>query len=157
HRHSGTRSTTWSNRAWTRSPGSSVIGRLRPARLTLAQLPGQPGAGVAPLALKGTDRPADDAGRLVKAQPGVVAEHDQLGQGRPGLLEPLNRLVQRQQVSGRRLDQGQALGQLDALPAAAVFLAGLAAGLLDEDLAHGPRRRPEEMALPFPAGVLFPH
>src|SRR5262249_39778804 len=145
-RSPGGRSTTWSKRAWARSPGSSLIGRLRAARRALAQPAGQPGAGGAPLALEGADRPADGIGPLFQAQPGVVAERDQLGQVRLVRLEALDRLVQREQVVGGRLDQGQALVEFDALAAAAALLAGLAAGLFDEDLAHGPRGGPEEVA-----------
>jgi hypothetical protein len=40
---------------------------------------------------------------------------------------------------------------------AAVLDGGLAAGLFDEDLAHGPGGGPEELPPPFPAGVLVPH
>src|SRR5262249_22955148 len=47
-------------------------------------------------------------------------------------------------------DPGDALGQLDALGFTAVLAGGLAAGLLDEELAHGLGRRPEKKAPPLP-------
>ena len=51
-------------------------------------------------------------------KPGVVAELDDFRQMRVFRLELLDRLVQGEQIVGRRLDPGQALGQLDgAAPA----------------------------------------
>ena len=107
-----------------------------------------------PVAVDRAHRLAEDAGRLLHAQPGEVAEHDDLRQVRLLGLELLDRLVQRQQVVGRRLDEGHPFGQLDAPALAAVLVTGLAARLLDEDLAHGPRRGAEEVAPALPAGIL---
>jgi hypothetical protein len=72
-------------------------------------------------------------------------------------LAPLDGLVQRQHVVGRRLDQGQALGLLDAAGAAAVLACPLAPGLFDEDVPHGPGGGAEEVAAAVPAGVLLAH
>ena len=67
----------------------------------------------------------------------------------------LDRLVHGEEVVGRRLDQGHALGQLDAAAPAAVLVGPLAPGLLDEDLAHRPRGGAEEVAAAVPARVLI--
>jgi hypothetical protein len=72
-------------------------------------------------------------------------------------LELLDRLVEGEQVAGRRIDPGQALRQLDAPGLPSVFETALVAGLFDQDLAHRPRGGAEEMAPAFPAGILVPH
>ncbi len=70
-------------------------------------------------------------------------------------LELLDRLVHRHEVVGRRLNHGRAIGQLDAPTASAVLVGPLAPRLLDEDVAHRPRRRAEEVAPAVPAGVVI--
>src|SRR5262249_11573796 len=124
-RPSGGRSAARWNSASTRSDPTSPI-PTPPARRRFAQPSGQPGAGEAPLAHDRADRPADDVRRLLDAQPGEVAEQDDLGEVRPFRLQLLDRLVKGQEVLGGRLDEGQALGQLDAGAAAAALLAALA-------------------------------
>ena len=105
---------------------------------------------------RGARRDPQDGGRLVRAQPGEVAEHGDLGQVRLLRLELLDRLVHGEEVVSRRLDDRQALGQVDAVAAAAV-LAPLTPGLLDEDVPHRPRRGAEEVAAAVPAGVPIAH
>ena len=84
-----------------------------PSGRAFAQPPRQPGPRIAPIALQGADRHADDTGRFLHAQAGVIAELDDLRQFRVLRLELLDRLVQGEQIAGRRFDPGQALGQLD--------------------------------------------
>ena len=103
-----------------------------------------------------TDTPIT-LGRFLDAQPGVIAELDDLGETRVFRVELLDRLVEGEQIAARRFDPGQALGQLDPLRLPSVFETGLVAGLFDEDLAHRLRGRAEEMAPAFPAGILVPH
>src|SRR3954469_4519049 len=69
----GDSSTVWWKRASAGSPAGSVMTRLLGlGREGLPELPGQPGPGVAPVALDRADRPADDARRLFEAQAGEV-------------------------------------------------------------------------------------
>src|SRR5262249_57208884 len=123
----------------------SWAGRRAARGRVLAQLPGQPGPGVTPIPLDGAHRRADHAGGFFHTQAREVAELDDLGQARVFRLEPPERLVQGEQVVGRRLDPGQPLAQLDALRLTAVLLTGLAAGLVHYDLAPRPPRPPPDM------------
>src|SRR5262249_24257322 len=112
------RSAAWWNRSSPRSPCASAIGLLSPLRRRgLTQPSGQPGAGEAPLAHHGADRPADDVGGLRHAQAGVIAELDDLRQVRLFRPELLNRLVQRQQVVGCQKSREQASLENYLLPA----------------------------------------
>ena len=72
-------------------------------------------------------------------------------------VELLDRVIEGEHIAARRLDPGQALGQLDPLGLPSMFETGLLAGLFDEDVAHRLRGRAEEMAPAFPAGILVPH
>ena len=112
---------------------------------------------VPPIAFERADRYADHIGRLLHAQAGVIAELDDLRELCVLRLEPLDRLVQGEQIAGRRFDPGQALGQLAALGLASVFETPLMARLLDQDLTHCLRGCAEEMAPAFPAGIVVPH
>src|SRR5262249_50250964 len=111
-RCSGGNATAWSNRSCTRSPGGSLI--TPPCPFRRSQLADKPGAREAPLARQGAGRHAQHGGRFVHAQAGKVAQHGNLGQVQFFRLEFLDRLVHREEVVGRRLNNGQALGQLDA-------------------------------------------
>src|SRR5262249_61763101 len=114
------------------------------------QPPGEPGPRLPPLARDGADRAADDACGLLQAQPRVIAQLHDLPEARLLALEALDRFVHGEQVVGRRLDQCQPLGQLDALAVPAVLGAGLAAGPGDGGLARGPGRPPPEATPPPP-------
>src|SRR5262249_60725209 len=117
------------------------------------QPPGEPGPRLPPLARDGADRAADDACGLLQAQPRVIAKLHDLPEARLLALEALDRFVHGEQVVGRRLDQCQPLGQLDALAVPAVLDAALAAGPGGEGLAHGRGPRPRETApAPPPRG-----
>src|SRR5262249_24086971 len=156
-----------SNRAQRRARRSSVMappprgggGPRGPPPPPPRPRPGPPppfGGGPAARPPRGLPPPPTPPGRQRRALPPPRPPPPAApGSPRRGLLrlEALDRLVEGEQVGGRRLDQGQPLGQLDAPAVPAVLAAGLAAGLVDEDLAHGPGGRPEEVPPPLPAGV----
>ncbi len=125
--------------------------RLRRA----AELAGQPGPREAPLARQRAWRHVKDGGSLVDAQPGEVTEHGNLGQVRLLDLELPDRLVHSEEVVGRRLNNGNAFGQLDALAATTVLLGPLAPCLFDQNVPHRACRSAEEMAATMPAGILI--
>jgi hypothetical protein len=110
----------------------------------------QPGAGVGPVALRGAQRDTQCGGRLAAGHAGEVAQVDDLGGQRVGLLEPVECLVESEPVVRGRLGDVERRCQIDALAVAAVPDAPLAPCLLDEDAAHGEPRRREEMAAAVP-------
>src|SRR5262249_19109189 len=85
-----------------------------------------------------------------------IAEHGDLGQVRLRRLEHLDRLVHGEQVLGRRLNDGQLLGQLNATDTAPVLPGRLPPGLFDEDIAHRPGGGTEEVAATVPSGISVP-
>ena len=66
----------------------------------------QPGPSIPPIALQGADGYADHTGCFLHAQAGVVAKLDNLRQFCVLNLELLDRLIQREQITGRRFDPG---------------------------------------------------
>ncbi len=118
----------------------------------------QPRSGIPPPPIDGRRRQAQRAGRLFHGQPGKVAQHHDLRAGLVPLLQLAEGLVEGQQIVLRRTGRDQTLPELHALPVAAALEAGVPAGLLDEDVPHGPGRGVEEVAAALPVNVLFaPH
>src|SRR5262249_15682590 len=117
--------------------GIFEMGSVGGVRFALLQLGVQPGPGVRPPALGRVRR---DAGRLRGVgdrQAGEVAQFDQTGLAFIELLEPLQGLVEGQDVEGRLRSGELDVGDVLALAVATVALTLFAASLVDEDAAHG--------------------
>src|SRR6516225_10827346 len=152
-RGAGSRSSAWSNSSSTRRGEGSAIGVPRAGGPASAEPLQQPGPDVAPLPVQGARRQAEDFRRLVRRQPAEVAQQHDLRLQRVLFFQLFQGLVDRQDVLGRRLEDGTGLVQLLAVPPAAPYRAGLAPRLLDEDVAHGAGGGEEEVLPGLPADV----
>src|SRR5438034_164256 len=163
----GSRSSAWSNTSSTRRGEGWAIGVSRagvnsPRPLdsggeggngASAEALEQPGADIAPLPVQRPLRQAEDFRRLVRRQPAEVAQQHDLRLDGVLLFQIIQGLVDGEDVVRRRLQDGPGLVQLLAAPAAAPHRAGLAPGLLDEDVAHGAGGGEEEVLPRLPANV----
>src|SRR5262249_33435802 len=113
--------------------------------LLRSDFPVEPGAGVVPVAVGGGKGNAQRFGGLVHGQAGEVAELDQRGLDAVLPGEFIQGLVQGQEVVGRPGRRRLGEVQVEPLPVAATTEGLLAAGLLDQDAAHGLGRGREEV------------
>ena len=122
----------------------------------LVQVPGspqlveQPGLGVTPVALDRRRETPSARAASSSREAGEVAQLDELGLDRVVGLELRQRLVEGQEVlrggRGRDVD----VVELLACPLAAMLLRPLAAGIFDQDAAHGLGGRGEEVTTALP-------
>src|SRR5262245_43928237 len=109
-----------------------------------------PGARVSPIGIRGSGGNVEDRRGLLDRQAAEVAQLNESGS--PGVPEgqPAKRLVERQQVLGGL--RGGDLVRFEGLgrAAAAALLTVFAAGVLDQDAAHGLGRGGEEVPAAFP-------
>src|SRR5262249_42880848 len=113
------------------------------------QLPEQPGTGESPVTLGGRTGDAEYLGRFLEGASREDTEFHDLGLLRMLLFELIQCVVQGQQID-RIL--ARAAGQFrvfNTVETASPFLRAVAAGVVDEDAAHGLGGRGEEM----PAGI----
>src|SRR5262249_7506840 len=115
----------------------------------------QPGARERPVPLAGAVRDAQGVAGLLQGQAGEVVQFDEFGLGGFFLRQPLEGLVQCQQVVVGGFPPAQRLAQADAVPPAAVLGPPFAPGLVEEDAAHGLGGRGKGVAavLLAPVGV----
>ena len=120
-----------------------------------AQLSVQPGLGIGPISFGGPQRDSQGLCRLRHAQAGEVSQLDELGcQGIDRFKADQNN-VQSHQVFGWSIGDTKGFVEVDALAVAAVLGSALAAGLFDQDAAHGLGRGGKEMASAVPFLWLF--
>src|SRR5262249_32048603 len=103
----------------------------------LMELPEQPGAGEGPAALGRGPRDAEHAGGLFQAATREEAELDDLRLLRVQGFQPLEGLIEGQEVNRIAHRGFSQFGRVDTLQPAAPLLGVAAAGLFDEDAAHG--------------------
>src|SRR5262249_20798680 len=115
----------------------------------LIQLREEPAAGEAPVAFGSSQRDSTSLGGFGRRKAGKKTQFHQLGLDRLLDGQPGEGLVQGQQVVAG-LHDCHGIVQLDALTVAAAANAVLAAGLLDEDAAHGLGSGGEEVAAAVP-------
>src|SRR5262249_43194258 len=106
----------------------------------------QPGPGVGPQRVGRPGRDPQGRGGLVAGEAGEEAELDQFRRLRVHVGEPVEQVVEFEQVVGKALAGEDRLVQVRPWPAAAALPGFLAAGLLDEDAAHGLGGGGEEVA-----------
>jgi len=124
--------------------------------LVVRQLHVQQRAGEPPLPLHRGHGDIEGGGRLADGHAREVSEHDDSGLARVVALEAIERLVQGQDVDGGSGNGRRHVVQVQALAAATPFEAGLAPGLVDQDLTHGLGGGPEEMPAAVPARLVVP-
>jgi hypothetical protein len=114
------------------------------------QLLEEPGPGVRPQQIGRAGRDPQDLGRLVARQSGKEAEFDQFR--RPGvcLSQLLQHFIEVDEVVARFVPYDQSLVQVDPCTLSPALDAVLAAGVLNEDAAHGLRRCREEVSARVP-------
>ena len=111
----------------------------------------EPGAGVPPGPVGGGQGDAQALGRLLQGQAAEEAQLDELGLERVVERELLQGLVQGQELLRGPAGAEGVEVRVFAPPAAAVLLAPLAAGVLDQDAAHRLGGGGEEVAAAVPA------
>src|SRR5262249_21354111 len=122
------------------------------------QLAVQPGPCVSPVLVSVGPGDAGQLRGFLDGEAGEVAEPDELGRGGVFTGEFLDRVVDDQQLI--RAGQGNEVRavQVHPLQTAAPFLASLAAGVVDEDAAHGLGSGGEEVAAAVPVlGLVHVH
>ena len=105
----------------------------------------EPCAGVGPVSVGGGPGQAEGGGRVLDGQPGEVPQFDHTRGDRVFGGEPGEGRIEGEQSVVRNLGFGRDVGQLDPRAVAAVLLRPLAAGVFDEDAAHGLGRGGEEV------------
>lgn len=118
--------------------------------MVLAQLRQEVGPCIRPVGVGGSGRNAKELGGFWNGETPKIAELNELCDH--GFLgsEPVQRLVERQDVDSKLGRCHEVRMQLFLGPIAAMLQAILAPSVLDQDPSHGLRRRGEEMAAPTP-------
>jgi len=98
---------------------------------------------------------SQNLGRLLHAHAREIAQVHDLGFERVFLFKVRKCFVNGQYVFRARFVCGQGVLQLDALAVTAAFRSCLGAGLLHQDIAHGPGRDKEEMPLALQVQITF--
>src|SRR5262249_49302242 len=129
----------WLSRLPDKLPAGAIFVRFAPEPAE------EPRAGERPAAIGGAVRDGEQVRRLFQRQPGEVVELDKIGRGRIGGGQLVERLVDGEPVRAGGGGGREVVGQLDPDGVAPALEAGLAAGGLDEDAAHGLGRGREEV------------
>jgi hypothetical protein len=128
---------------------------LGPTITRVVEFAPQPGTGIGPVTIGCSMGHTKAPSRLFQRQAGEEAQFDQLGNYRFLDGEAGQRLIDREELAPGGVDCQLRLQQLMPLPAAAMPLGLFAAGIVDEDAAHGLGGRGKEVTAAIPMAHLI--